>query len=105
LGIAASVATRFFPSLKTVSIVRCWSGIEGFTPDGLPMIGFGRDPSVIHATGFSAHGFQLGPAVGQALADLVVDGKTSLPIAHLHPQRFADAQDQDLAAAGRSAAA
>lgn len=89
LGIAVSVATRFFPGLKTASVVRCWSGIEGFSPDGLPMIGFGRDPSVIHAAGFSAHGFQLGPAVGQALADLVVDGRTALPIAHLGPERFA----------------
>lgn len=88
LGLAASVATRFFPALKTATVVRCWSGIEGFSPDGLPMIGFGRDRSVIHAAGFSAHGFQLGPAVGQALADLAVDGGTSLPIAALDVARF-----------------
>jgi sarcosine oxidase subunit beta len=95
LGVAASVATRFFPAMKTATVVRCWSGIEGFSPDGLPMIGFGRDPSVIHAAGFSAHGFQLGPAVGQALADLAVDGRTRLPIAAFDPHRFGPASGRE----------
>jgi len=38
--------------------------IDGYTPDGIPVIGPGATtPAMIHAIGFSGHGFQLGPAV------------------------------------------
>lgn len=40
------------------------------------------------ACGFSGHGFKFMPILGEALADLVLDGKTSLPIAFLGAQRF-----------------
>lgn len=37
-------------------------------------------PRVWMAAGFSGHGFKFAPAIGEALADLVIDGQTKLPI-------------------------
>jgi glycine/D-amino acid oxidase-like deaminating enzyme len=40
------------------------------------------------AAGLSGHGFKLVPALGEALADLTLDGSTSLPIGFLSARRF-----------------
>jgi len=91
---AARQASKFFPILTQAAIARCWSGIEGFTPDGLPLIGAVNAPGVIHAAGFSAHGFQLGPAVGVVLADLITTGSTPISIAGLKAKRFLEQSAQ-----------
>jgi len=36
--------------------------------------------NLVFATGFSGHGFKFAPVIGEALADLVMFGKTSLPV-------------------------
>jgi glycine/D-amino acid oxidase-like deaminating enzyme len=45
-------------------------------------------PNVAIAAGFSGHGFKFAPVIGEALADLAVDGRTALPIGFLSPTRF-----------------
>jgi len=60
------------------------------TPDG--HFAIGRHPlhdGVIAASACSGHGFKFAPVLGRALADLALDGTTSLPIAFLDPARFA----------------
>ncbi len=89
LAKAARTAISLFPIMRTARAVRFWSGIEGFLPDGLPVIGPSRaSPSVFHAFGFSAHGFQLGPIVGQLLAELIDSGASSLPLDAFRVDRF-----------------
>lgn len=88
LVLAARQASKFFPILKTATIARTWSGIEGFTSDSLPIIDFGLASGVLHAAGFSAHGFQLGPAVGVLLADLITTGQSPISIAPFSSNRF-----------------
>ncbi len=86
------MVAELFPHLRDVPVMRCWSGIEGFTPDGLPVIGPSHAaPGVFHAFGFSASGFQLGPGVGAVIADLITQGSTNVPIAPFDIGRFADA--------------
>ncbi len=72
-GLARFVATarRIFPVLGDATVVRVWAGIEAYTPDHLPIISCGGTEGVVHAFGFSAHGFQLAPAAGELVADLV----------------------------------
>ncbi|MCL5776279.1 FAD-binding oxidoreductase [Limibaculum sp. FT325] len=79
-----------FPVMRGARIVRSWAGIEGAMPDAIPVIGPSMTaPGVIHAFGFSAHGFQLGPIGGAIVADLVESGATSLPIEPFSIARFA----------------
>ncbi|MEN4919112.1 FAD-binding oxidoreductase [Achromobacter spanius] len=66
------------PALSRASVIRCWSGIEGYFPDKNPVIGFSANvPRLLHAFGFSGGGFQIAPAVGEVLADMVL-GRASL---------------------------
>lgn len=89
LANSARIVTDLFPFLKNVSLNRAWSGVEGFTPDKLPIIGAspGRD-KLFYVCGFSASGFQLGPASGRAVSELLLDGASSVPIDGLSPKRF-----------------
>lgn len=88
LAVSARTVLALFPQLKDVRLVRAWAGVEAFMPDHLPVIGRGRETGVFHAFGFSAHGFQLSPVVGQILAELIVDGKSELPIDAFKINRF-----------------
>ncbi len=91
LRISAQTARDVFPLMKKVPIVRTWAGIEGMLPDQIPVIGPSPNASrVFHAFGFSGHGYQLGPIIGQILADLIIDGRTSLPIDAFRVDRFSD---------------
>jgi sarcosine oxidase len=47
-----------------------------------------RWKNVVLAAGFSGHGFKFAPVIGQALADLAMLGKTSLPMEFLKLSRF-----------------
>ncbi len=91
-GLATNIqsAIALFPHIHRASIQRCWAGIEGFMPDGLPVISQGSNNGVFHAFGFSAHGFALSPIVGQIIADLVTTGRTDLPIDEFRVDRFSN---------------
>jgi sarcosine oxidase subunit beta len=80
---------RIAPFLKSAQVIRVWSGIEGYLPDMLPVIGESETtPGLFHAFGFCGHGFQVGPGVGAVLADLISDGRTDTPIASFSMKRF-----------------
>jgi len=88
LAASMNLATTLFADITSARIIRCWSGIEGYMPDDLPVIGRGSQPGLVHGFGFSAHGFQLGPAVGEALADLVMGQQPRISLAPFSPNRF-----------------
>ena len=72
------------------AIGRVWSGVEGYLPDMLPVIGWSRTtPGFMHAFGFSGHGFQLAPGVGAVVADLIAEGRTETGIEAFSIARFA----------------
>ena len=48
-------------------------------------------PGLVHAFGFSGHGFQLAPGVGAVLAELMATGVSETPIDAFAPARFAGA--------------
>jgi sarcosine oxidase subunit beta len=89
LAISARTVHDLFPIMRGARIVRAWAGIEARMPDDIPVIGpSSTSEGVFHAFGFSAHGFQLGPAVGALMAELVTTGKSNLPIAPFDIRRF-----------------
>jgi sarcosine oxidase subunit beta len=81
---------RLLPALGQVAILRSWSGCEGYVADGLPVIGASATtPGLFHAFGFCGHGFQLGPGVGDAMAELITTGGCETPLAPFRIDRFA----------------
>jgi sarcosine oxidase subunit beta len=77
------------PRLADAHIIRTWTGMDGEMPDDIPVIGPSRTtPGLVHAFGFSGHGFQLGPAIGAIVTELVLDGISSTPIAAFDIARF-----------------
>ncbi|WP_434622343.1 NAD(P)/FAD-dependent oxidoreductase [Azospirillum sp. B2RO_4] len=82
-------AAELFPQLRHAHVIRCWTGVEGYTPDRNPVIGPSRTtPGLLHAFGFSGAGFQIGPGVGQTLAELVTSGETPMPLEPFRIDRF-----------------
>ncbi len=89
LAINAKTVYDLFPVMRTAQIVRAWAGIEARMPDDIPVIGpSSTSEGVFHAFGFSAHGFQLGPACGALMAELVTTGRSNMPIAPFDIRRF-----------------
>lgn len=83
---------KIAPVLKSAQVIRVWSGIEGYLPDMLPVIGPSETTSgLFHAFGFCGHGFQVGPGVAAVLADLIIDGRTDTPIDIFSIGRFKNA--------------
>ena len=61
-----------FPEFKHVDIVERWAGRIDVTPDAVPVISPATDiPGFFIASGFSGHGFGIGPGAGRLVADLV----------------------------------
>ncbi len=82
--------TRLVPALRDVAVIRQWSGCEGYVADDLPVMGPSATmPGLYHAFGFCGHGFQLGPGVGDAMAELVTTGRCETPLEPFHISRFA----------------
>jgi glycine/D-amino acid oxidase-like deaminating enzyme len=74
------------PGFRGMKIVERWAGLIDATPDALPVIS--PVPSIsgfFLASGFSGHGFGIGPAAGRLAADLVDGGH---PIVDPTPFRF-----------------
>lgn len=80
---------RLVPALAQVSVIRTWSGVEGYLPDMLPVMGpSANTPGLFHAFGFCGHGFQLGPGVGETMAELITVGRTDIPVDDFRIDRF-----------------
>jgi len=83
---------RLAPALANLNIIRVWSGIEGYMPDSLPVMGPSAAQSgLFYAFGFSGSGFQIGPGVGETMAELIGSGATDIPIGGYSIARFAGA--------------
>lgn len=86
---------RLAPALGRLNIIRVWSGIEGYLPDSLPVLGpSARVSGLYYAFGFSGSGFQIGPGVGEVMAELIATGATTTPIDAYYIGRFAKAGDR-----------
>ena len=67
---------RDHPGFKGVRIASKWAGVIDVTPDAVPVIsGIDQIPGLFLSTGFSGHGFGIGPGAGRLMADLVT-GRT-----------------------------
>ncbi|WP_226504693.1 FAD-dependent oxidoreductase [Pseudomonas sp. MWU16-30317] len=82
-------AAELYPFLTGAQAIRTWSGTEGYLPDREPVIGpSSTTPGLLHAFGFAGAGFQIGPAVGEALAQWVCEGRSAQPLDAFSIHRF-----------------
>ena len=66
---------RYFPELAGTTVERRWSGILGFTPDHLPLVGQLPDmPKVYFAVGFNGEGMGMGAATAERAAAFMLNG-------------------------------
>jgi glycine/D-amino acid oxidase-like deaminating enzyme len=77
---------RNFPVFKNATIAQRWAGLIDVTPDAVPVISpIETLPGFYLASGFSGHGFGIGPAAGRLIADMVAGDS---PIVDPRPFRF-----------------
>jgi sarcosine oxidase, subunit beta len=80
LPILAARLITLMPRMRNLLVRRVWRGLYPTTPDHSPIIDrVAAIDGLVLAVGMCGQGFMLGSGVGQEVASLVVDGKTSLP--------------------------
>ena len=92
LAEARSVLSRTFPAFGKMEVAQSWGGMIDVTPDAVPVIDrVERIPGFFIATGFSGHGFGIGPGAGRLMADLVVGNTPVVDPTPFRLNRFARA--------------
>jgi glycine/D-amino acid oxidase-like deaminating enzyme len=80
-----------FPALQGARIAQHWAGLIDVTPDAVPVISSVETiPGFFVATGFSGHGFGIGPGAGRLIADLVGGDEPVVDPAPFRLSRFSD---------------
>ncbi len=82
-------ACRAVPALRNLNLIRCWAGLEGRTPDLLPLLGELKNVPGFFSACCIKGGQTLGPLMGRMIAELIVDRKTSLDLEGFDINRFA----------------
>jgi sarcosine oxidase subunit beta len=84
-------AVERVPALETAEIAHGWAGLYETTPDHNSVLGPPANVGgFMLANGFSGHGFMQAPAVGQVIAEWIVDGRPSIDVSELRVERFAE---------------
>jgi glycine/D-amino acid oxidase-like deaminating enzyme len=87
----ARQATRLFPMLERVRVLRAYRGFRPYCPDHLPVIGPDpRAPGLLHACGHEGAGIGLAPATGWLIARCATGDAAGLTLAPFAPERFAE---------------
>lgn len=83
-------ASSVYPCLKDMQIIRTFSGLRPYTPDGLPIVGeMGEYTGFCMACGHEGDGIALAPVTAKLVRQLIMDGKTERDITPLNWKRFA----------------
>lgn len=83
-----------YPVLKDVTVAERWAGLIDVTPDAVPIISpVDSIPGLHLATGFSGHGFGIGPGAGKVVAEMVGGGPETIDRTPFRYSRFFDGSD------------
>jgi len=85
---------KVFPELSGLRIAHAWAGAIDTMPDLIPVISnVATMPGLVIASGFSGHGFGLGPGAGIAVSQLVMDGGSEFDLQPYRLVRFSDGSE------------
>ncbi|WP_347354953.1 FAD-binding oxidoreductase [Intrasporangium sp.] len=85
----AAAVERRAPALAEVGIASGWAGLYEVTPDHNALVGEASEVSrFLYATGFSGHGFLLGPAIGEVMTSLVRGETPFVDVSAFDARRF-----------------
>ncbi|GAB5376323.1 MAG: FAD-binding oxidoreductase [Acuticoccus sp.] len=88
---AFAAAKAVIPALRNAETAQRWAGMMDVTPDAVPVISpVANRPGLVVATGFSGHGFGLGPGAGRLTADLVSGDAPVVDPTPFRLSRFSD---------------
>ena len=87
LGATAARGVQALPLLKQVRIVRAFSGLRPLPMEGLPILGEVTGHPGLHVAVMHS-GYTLAPLVGTVMAELLLDGRPSIPIDMYSLARF-----------------
>ncbi len=80
-----------FPTLKGIKFEEAWAGMIDVTPDVVPVMDeVAQCPGLYLATGFSGHGFGIGPGAGKVMAEMVQNKPMRHDLRRFAFARFAD---------------
>jgi len=89
LDSAARAIAADYPFFANMRVLARWGGSIDVTPDQLPVISpVEGQPGLYLATGFSGHGFGIGPGAGKLAADLVAGDPTLIDATAFRLSRF-----------------
>ncbi|MEU4085474.1 NAD(P)/FAD-dependent oxidoreductase [Streptomyces aureus] len=87
----AAGATRLFPFLARVHVLRTYLGFRPYLPDHLPAIGPDpRAPGLFHACGHEGAGIGLSTGTGRLIARILAGGTPDLDLTPFRPDRFSE---------------
>ncbi len=89
LEVAVEKAIRRIPALEGAQVRHAWAGLRPLTPDGRAILDWAPGVEGLYlAVGFCGHGFQHSPGVGETVAEVLLDGRSTLDIRDLRLGRF-----------------
>lgn len=79
------------PQFADIEFAEAWAGMIDATPDIVPVMDqIDSHPGLFLASGFSGHGFGIGPGAGQVMANLVAGNETGFDLTRFRFSRFSD---------------
>ena len=79
------------PKLAEIPFEETWAGMIDVTPDVVPVMDhIESHPGLLLATGFSGHGFGIGPGAGKVMADMVMGNSAAHDLSRFRMSRFSD---------------
>ena len=82
---------KMYPAFASAKVAQEWAGLIDVTPDAIPVISTVESvPGLIIATGFSGHGFGIGPGAGRLIADLATGAPPIVDPKEFRFSRFSD---------------
>jgi glycine oxidase len=89
VGGLLSATAALVPSLREAELLHAGSGLRPGTSDSLPVLGYAVDvANLAVAAGHFRNGILLSLITGRLMAELLLEGRTSIDLAPFSPRRF-----------------